>query len=126
SYSAGSYVSHELLLDIKHFLEGHGPLKELDVEELFSSLNQICLLETLHLNIAFQTTQALLLYHEHLYQFINHDVTHGTQLSALHFSDPDLSQASETAANDSDVEVTEAFPKDNDISSAIAATLKAD
>ncbi|KAG6829558.1 hypothetical protein H0H87_010910, partial [Tephrocybe sp. NHM501043] len=53
--------SQELLLDIECFLEGQGPLKELDIEELFAALDQACLLETLHLDIAFQTTQALLL-----------------------------------------------------------------
>ncbi|KAG6842910.1 hypothetical protein H0H87_009375 [Tephrocybe sp. NHM501043] len=52
-YSADSQGSQELLLDIECFLEGQGPLKELDVEELFAALDQACLLETLCLDIAF-------------------------------------------------------------------------
>ncbi|KAG6840258.1 hypothetical protein H0H87_012273 [Tephrocybe sp. NHM501043] len=74
SYSADSQGSQELLLNIKHFLDGQGLLKELDVEELFAVLDQACLLETLHLNIAFQTTQTHLLCCEHLFHFMDHDV----------------------------------------------------
>ncbi|KAG6840274.1 hypothetical protein H0H87_012264 [Tephrocybe sp. NHM501043] len=43
SYLAGSQGSQELFLDIEHFFEGQGPLKELDVEELFAALDQACL-----------------------------------------------------------------------------------
>ncbi|KAG6827216.1 hypothetical protein H0H87_005287, partial [Tephrocybe sp. NHM501043] len=92
-----------------------GPLKELDVKELFATLDQACLLETLCLDIAFQMTQALLFYHKCHCQFIDCNVAQtGTQLSALHFSDSDLCKSSKTAADDSDVEVTEAILKDND------------
>ncbi|KAG6855587.1 hypothetical protein H0H87_000518 [Tephrocybe sp. NHM501043] len=92
--------------------EGQGPLKELEIEELFSTLDQACLLETLHLDIAFQMTQTLLHHHKCLCQFMDHDVANtGTQLSALCFYNSDLSKSSETAANDSDIEVTKATPQ---------------
>ncbi|KAG6851882.1 hypothetical protein H0H87_011901, partial [Tephrocybe sp. NHM501043] len=104
SYSTGLQGSQELLLDIEHFLEGQGLLKELDVEELFAALDQACLLETFHLDIAFQMTQALLL--------------------SLCFVNSNTSKSSKTAANDSDVETPEAIPKDDDVSSAIATTLQ--
>ncbi|KAG6842664.1 hypothetical protein H0H87_011318 [Tephrocybe sp. NHM501043] len=52
------------------------------------------------------------------------DVTQtGTQLSALRFVNSNTSKSSETAADDSNVETSEAIPKDDDVSSAIAATL---
>ncbi|KAG6843665.1 hypothetical protein H0H87_001846, partial [Tephrocybe sp. NHM501043] len=106
---------------------GQGVIKELDIEELFSTLDHACLLEALHLDIAFQMTQALLHHHKCLCQFIGHDVSNiGTQLYALHFSNFDLSKSSETTANDSDIEVTKATPKDDNVPSAIAATLKID
>ncbi|KAG6814781.1 hypothetical protein H0H87_007451, partial [Tephrocybe sp. NHM501043] len=111
SYSTGSQGSQELLLNIECFLEGQGLLKELNVEELFDALDQ--------------TTQALLLHCEHLHQFIDHDVAQiGAQLSAQCFANSDTSKSSETAADDSNIEVTEAIPKDDDVSSAIAATLQ--
>ncbi|KAG6830104.1 hypothetical protein H0H87_009127, partial [Tephrocybe sp. NHM501043] len=117
--------SQELLLNIEHLLEGQGLFKKLKIEELFAALDQACLLEILHLDIAFQTIQALLLCHKCLCQFMDHDVAQtGTQLSALYFSDSYLSKSSKTAADDSNVEVTEATPKDNNVSSAITATLK--
>ncbi|KAG6815505.1 hypothetical protein H0H87_001116 [Tephrocybe sp. NHM501043] len=78
----GSFL--ELLLDIECFLEGQELLKELDVEELFATLDKACLLETLHLDIAFWITQALLLCCEHLFQFMDHDIAQtSTQLPAL-------------------------------------------
>ncbi|KAG6814850.1 hypothetical protein H0H87_007036, partial [Tephrocybe sp. NHM501043] len=129
------------------FLEGQGPLKELNVEELFAALDQACLLETLHLNIAFQTTQALLLNCECLFQFMDCDVSQtGTQLSALCFVNSDtsksskvhspfslfsapplLSNFSQTVADDSNIaniDTPEAVPKDDNVSSTIAATLQ--
>ncbi|KAG6825772.1 hypothetical protein H0H87_008759 [Tephrocybe sp. NHM501043] len=129
----GAFTTHALNAGgptaIAHFMAGidlgQGPLKELDVEELFAALDQACLLETLHLNIAFQTTQALLLCCECLCQFMDHDVAQtGTQLSALCFVNSDTSKSSETAADDSDVDTPEAIPKDDNVSSAIAATLQ--
>ncbi|KAG6815208.1 hypothetical protein H0H87_003993 [Tephrocybe sp. NHM501043] len=106
--------SQELLLDIECFLEGQGLLKELDVEKLFAALDQAYLLETLCLDIAFQTTQ-----------FMDCNIAQtGTQLSALHFVNSDTSKSSETAADDSDVDTPEAIPKNDDVSSAITATLQ--
>ncbi|KAG6843954.1 hypothetical protein H0H87_011448 [Tephrocybe sp. NHM501043] len=125
SYLAGSQDSPELLLDIKHFLEGQGLLKELDIEELFAALDQACLLETLHLDIAFQTAQALLVYCECLCEFMDCNVAQtGTQLSALHFVNSNTSKSSKTSANDSNIDTPKAIPKDDDVSSAIAATLQ--
>ncbi|KAG6842649.1 hypothetical protein H0H87_011361, partial [Tephrocybe sp. NHM501043] len=110
--------------DIEHFFEGQGLLKELNVEELFAALDQACLLEILCLNIAFKTTQTLLLYCKHLYQFMDCDVAQtGTQLSALHFVNLDTTKSSKTAADDSNIESPEAIPKNDNVSSAIAATL---
>ncbi|KAG6853898.1 hypothetical protein H0H87_008194, partial [Tephrocybe sp. NHM501043] len=117
--------SLELLLNIECFLKGQGLLKELNVEELFAALDQACLLETLHLDIAFQMTQALLLHCECLCQFMDCDIAQiGTQLSALCFANSDTSKSSETVADDSNVDTPEAVPKDDDVSSTIAATLK--
>ncbi|KAG6851920.1 hypothetical protein H0H87_011675 [Tephrocybe sp. NHM501043] len=125
SYSAGLQGSQELLLDIEHFLEGQELLKELDIEELFAALDQACLLQTLCLDIAFQTPQALLVCCECLYQFMDCDIAQtGTQLSALRFANFDTSKSSQTAADDSDVDTPEAIPKNDNVSSAIAATLQ--
>ncbi|KAG6825069.1 hypothetical protein H0H87_010429 [Tephrocybe sp. NHM501043] len=56
---------------------------------------------------------------------MDHDVAQtGTQLSALCFANSNTSKSNETAADDSNVEVTEAIPKDDNVSSAIAATLQ--
>ncbi|KAG6826578.1 hypothetical protein H0H87_006919 [Tephrocybe sp. NHM501043] len=97
----------------------------LSFEELFAALDQACLLETLCLNIAFQMTQALLLHYEYLYQFMDCDVAQtGTQLSALHFVNSDTSKSSETAANNSNFDTSEAIPKDDNVSSVITATLQ--
>ncbi|KAG6843422.1 hypothetical protein H0H87_004724 [Tephrocybe sp. NHM501043] len=124
--SLSSQGSQELLLDIEHFLEGQGLLKELNVEELFAAMDQACLLETLYLNIAFQTTQALLLHCECLCQFMDHGVAQtGTQLSFLCFVNSDTSKSSKmTAIDDSNVNAPEAMPKDDNVSSTIAATLQ--
>ncbi|KAG6855172.1 hypothetical protein H0H87_007321 [Tephrocybe sp. NHM501043] len=48
----------------------------------------------------------------------------GTQLSALCFVNSDTSKSSKTAADDSDIETPEAIPKDDNVSSAIAATFQ--
>ncbi|KAG6814642.1 hypothetical protein H0H87_008296 [Tephrocybe sp. NHM501043] len=56
---------------------------------------------------------------------MDHDVAQtGTQLSAICFVNSNTSKSSETAADDSNVGTLEAIPKDDNMSSAIAATLQ--